>query len=267
MSSLAAAAQSFSPGVGKSPWPGHEYVRGYTVFSMPTSTGDVLVLRVLPENDFAPYTTVWRRSPAGRWSMFVDAADIDTACPRYFGSACREILPASIVVTWPGPSQLHVEVRPAPRPSRGTGAVPPPPAGDRPRMSWTVRLAEPAPLRVLNAMSAVMPRYTWKPDVLVRGREWMARRLLGMGHDMRLRVTTPSGHLATLCPRRIAFVADSHVVLDGSDLGVPQMAYETPTIGTVPLAVRPTFAVGEGFFLPPRLPPPPQADRRARTPR
>lgn len=248
MTSLAAAAQRFVPRTGESPWPGHEYVRGYSVFSLPTSTGDVLVLRVLPENDFAPYTTVWHRSATGAWSMFVDATDPDTACPRYFGSACREILPASIQVSWPGASELHIEVRPAPRPSTGASAVPPPPVGDRPQLSWSVSLAEPPLLRALNIMSAPMPRSSWKPDALVVAREWMARRLLSMGEDLRLRVTTPSGHLATLCPQRIAFVTASEALLDGRDLGEPLRVQKCPTIGPTPLAARPTFAMGEGFF-------------------
>ncbi len=49
--------------------------------------GHVLALRVFPENDFAPYRSIWHRTPDGTWSIYVDGPRVDTACPRYFGAA------------------------------------------------------------------------------------------------------------------------------------------------------------------------------------
>jgi len=43
---------------GDPPWPGHEYVRGSSVFGLPFDSGHVLELRVFPENDFSQYRTV-----------------------------------------------------------------------------------------------------------------------------------------------------------------------------------------------------------------
>jgi hypothetical protein len=35
----------------------------------------VLALRVFPDNDFAPYRTIWHRDPGGRWAIYADARD------------------------------------------------------------------------------------------------------------------------------------------------------------------------------------------------
>ena len=78
---------------GSFPWPNHEYVRGWGVFGLPFDSGHYLALRVFPENDFAPYRTVWHRDPAGSWSIFADAPRLDIACPRYYGPACAVTKP------------------------------------------------------------------------------------------------------------------------------------------------------------------------------
>lgn len=43
---------------GDPPWPGYEYVKGWSVSGLPFDSGHVLALRVFPENDFSPYRTV-----------------------------------------------------------------------------------------------------------------------------------------------------------------------------------------------------------------
>ncbi len=81
--SLAEQLQSLGPAVQSSPWPGHEWVDGFGVMAMPFTSGHVLVLRAFPRNSFAPYKSVWHRTPEGTWTIFVDGAPIETACPRY----------------------------------------------------------------------------------------------------------------------------------------------------------------------------------------
>lgn len=54
-------------------------------------------------------------------------------------------------------------------------------------------MTAPLPLRVLNALSAALPLWTWKPALLLRVREWVAKWLLAMG-DLRFSFVTPSGH-------------------------------------------------------------------------
>lgn len=225
---LAGELQRLPIQIAPSPWPGWEHVRGFGVFALPFSSGHILALRVFPQGDFGPFATLWHRSPAGNWSLYYDAPRADIACPRYFGPAARQVLPAHLTVTWTGPMALRVET-------------------DAPALDWAVSLRVTPLLRAMNAVSARLPLSSWRPPVLVRVRQWMAHRLLGMG-DVTLVGRMPSGHHGILMPAHILFVADSHAVLDGVDLGTPIRLRENPRIGQVVLPARPTFAVGQGFF-------------------
>ena len=69
---LAAELSDLPPSRDRFPWPDHEYVRGWGVFGLPFDSGHYLALRVFPQNDFAPYITVWHRDPQGRWSIFAE---------------------------------------------------------------------------------------------------------------------------------------------------------------------------------------------------
>lgn len=224
---LANELQQIEPRVGASPWPDYEYGRGYGVMAMPTSEGHVLALRVFPENDFAPYVTVWHRAPehdSWNWSIFVDGPRFDTACPRYYGPATRQVQHARIALEWTSPMELRV-------------------AMEDPRLEWTMSLAETPLLKAMNAVCAPLPLWTWKPAGLLRARELMAKQLLGMG-DIRLSGIMPSGHFGVLMPQRIFFIAASRAVLDGRDLGEPARVARNPEIGEFPLPARPTLAVG-----------------------
>ncbi len=60
---LASQLRNLEPRVTASPWKGFEHVHGFGVMALPFSSGHVLALRVFPENDFAPYITIWHRLP------------------------------------------------------------------------------------------------------------------------------------------------------------------------------------------------------------
>ncbi len=62
---LSKELQAIKPLTQKSPLASFEYVRGFGVFGLPFDSGHVLALRVFPENSFAPYMTVWHRTPEG----------------------------------------------------------------------------------------------------------------------------------------------------------------------------------------------------------
>lgn len=209
--------------VGRSPWPDHEYVKGWGVFGLPFDSGHVLALRVFPENDFAPYRTIWHRDPAGSWSIFVDGPRLDTACPRYYGAACDHTEYAHTTLDWTGPTSLRVTM-------------------DSPSLEWTLTASSTWLLSVVNRLSAALPLATWRPRSLVRARELLAHGL-GMG-DLELSGIMPSGHIGTLMPRQMYFVANSHAIFDGSDLGQPVQLPTNPTIGGVPLPARGVLAVG-----------------------
>jgi hypothetical protein len=226
--SLAQELQSLGPAVQSSPWPGHEWVDGFGVMAMPFTSGHVLVLRAFPRNSFAPYKSVWHRTPEGAWTIFVDGAPIESACPRYFGAAAKECRSARIHLTWTGPMDLEVTV-------------------EQLELRWTMSLTEPAYLRALNAASSHLPERAWRSPLVLRGMEWMASSVLGMG-DVQLAGRVPSGHWATLTPRRMYFVRRAHAELAGLDLGSPVKATTPPTIGATRLPSKPAFAVGRAFF-------------------
>jgi len=223
-----AARLSDVPGVrGHHPWPNQEYVKGWGVFGLPFDSGHVLALRVFPENDFAPYRTLWHRDPAGSWSIYVDGPRLDTACPRYYGPACDRTAHARIGLIWTGPATLRVTV-------------------DAPPLDWTLTAGETRVLHLLNAVSAKLPVGSWRPRVLVRAREQLGRAL-GMGR-LQMSGVMPSGHTGTLMPQQMYFVDEARAELDGVDLGRPTRLSENPTIGGVPLPARGVLAIGRAVW-------------------
>jgi hypothetical protein len=228
MTDLAAMLRDLPERRASAPWPDHEHVKGWGVMGLPFDSGHYLALRVFPENDFAPYKTVWHRDPEGRWSIFVDGPRLDTACPRYYGPACTHVGHAAIDLAWTGPTSLRVTV-------------------DAARLDWTLEAAEPRLLRVLNGMSSRLPLWTWRPRPLLRAREVLARRLLDMG-ELRMSGTMPSGHHGTLMPQRMYFIEDATAALAGVDLGHPAHVTPTPNIGGFPLPARGVLAIGQAAW-------------------
>lgn len=222
---LAARARAIEPRRGRSSWNGHEYGRGYGVLCLPFDSGHLLGLRVIPESDFAPYVSIWHRSPAGEWDIYVDGPSLETACPRYWGPATRAVAFATIDVAWTGPADLRVRM-------------------DEPALEWSLSMRAPPLLRALNAIDSALPPWTWRLAPLLRFREWVARRYLGYG-DVRLAFTAASGHDATLLARRNYHVVASTANLEGTSLGAPVRLDENPTIADVPLPAAPSFFVGE----------------------
>jgi hypothetical protein len=227
MLDLASALGDLPEKRGLAPWPDHEYVKGWGVFGLPFDSGHVLALRVFPQSDFGPYRTVWHRDPAGDWSIYVDGPRLDTACPRYYGAACAHTGFSHIELAWTGQASLHVRV-------------------DRPLLDLTLTASDTPTLRLLNAVGAHLPVWTWKPRAFVRTREWMAHRL-GMG-DLEMSGTMPSGHVGTLMPQRMFFVEEATATLEGADLGRPTLAKPNPMIGDVPLPARGVLAIGQAMW-------------------
>jgi hypothetical protein len=227
MPSIAARTQAIVEERGEAPWPGHEYVRGWGVFGLPFDSGHVLALRVFPQNPFAPYRTVWHRDPGGAWSIYADAPRLDIACPRYYGAACDRVAQARIQLAWTAPGSLRVTV-------------------EEPALEWAVSVARSPILGVLNPLSAALPLATWRPRLLVRARERLARAL-GMGR-LELSGTMPSGHDGLLMPQRMYLVDQSEARPDGTELGRPTRLADNPTIGGVPLPARGVLAVGQAVW-------------------
>jgi hypothetical protein len=200
-----------------------EYVNGWGIFSLPFESGDVLALRVFPQNDFSPYRAVWHRDPRGRWAIYVDGARLDTSCPRYFGPACEYTGFAGIDVTWTARNSLRVRMT-------------------DPSLDWTVTAHSTRVLTLVNGVSAKLPLASWRPRTLVRARERIARRL-GMG-DIQLNGVMPSGHTGRLMPERMFFIDEARATLNGADLGRPVRLPGNPTIGEFRLPSRGVLVKG-----------------------
>ncbi|POX55363.1 hypothetical protein C3489_10700 [Streptomyces sp. Ru71] len=194
---------------------------------MPFDSGHVLALRVFPEGSFGPYRTVWHRTPDGRWSIHVDGPRLDTACPRYYGAACERTGFARIQLTWTGPASLRVTM-------------------DSPSLDWTLTARSTPVLAAMNAVSSALPLASWRVRPLVRSRELMARAL-GLGR-VQMTGVMPSGHVGTLMPEQMYYIADARAVLDDTDLGRPVRLKRNPRIGEVPLPARGILAVGQAAW-------------------
>lgn len=225
---LARELQSIKPRVRPSSWTGFEHVHGFGVMALPFSSGHVLALRVFPENDFAPYTTVWHMSPHGRWEMYVDSSSPDTACPRYFGAALSHVQPSRIQLTWTGKSELRIEV-------------------DKPGLEWQISMVSSPLLRVMNSVSPRIPVRLWRSGVFLNLMERVATHLLGMG-DVTLHGMAPNGQQALLMPQRVFFISESRAELEGQSLGHPVRTRKNPLMGSMALPARPAFAIGGAYF-------------------
>lgn len=221
-------ANAIEAGSRTSPWPDHEHARGYGALELPFSSGHILGLRVWPQSDFTPWVSVWHRTPEGEWSIFNDGPSLETTCPRYWHPILQRSALADIDVTWIGANELRVEM-------------------DEPRLEWTMSMRAPLSLRALNAVNASLPLWSWRPGPLLELREWISKRLLGLG-DVRLSFTSASGHEAVIMPQEIYYVDTSEAVLDGHDIGQPVRLETNPTIGDVPTPARPVFVFGQAHM-------------------
>src|ERR1700733_554021 len=208
---------------GHAPGQNQEDVNGWGIFALPFESGDVLALRVFPQNDFTPYRAVWHRDPSGRWAIYVDGARLDTSCPRYFGPACEYTGLAGIDVTWTARNSLRIRMT-------------------DPSLDWTVTAHSTTLLTLVNAVSAKLPPASWRPQALVRARERMAHRL-GMG-DIQLNGVMPSGHPGHLMPEQMFFIDEARATLNGADLGRPVRLPNNPTIGEFRLPSRGVLVKG-----------------------
>ena len=227
MMNLARKLRAIEPGARRAPWPGFEHSRGYAVMALPFSSGHLLGLRVFPETDFAPYHSVWHRTPQGDWSIYNDGPSLQTTCPRWWGPALRHAELARIEVRWTGPADLRIEM-------------------EAPRLEWTMTVTASPLVRAVNAASAALPLWTWRPAPLRRVREWIAKRFFGLG-ELRFSFVTPQKQHAVVMPEQIFFIASSQASLEGRDLGHPVRLARNPTIGDVPLPTRGTLVIGQAF--------------------
>lgn len=224
---LAAELQSIEPQARDSPWDGHEHARGYGVMVLPFSSGHLLGLRVFPDNTFAPYRSVWHRTPDGAWSIYNDGHSLDTTCPRWWKPALEHAGLTDIELSWTGPNDLRVSM-------------------EEPDLEWNMSISASAPVRALNRLNAAQPSWLWRSEWFRSAEAAMARRIFGMG-ELQFSFETPTGMQAAVMPEQVFFISSSEARFKGEDLGHPVRLKENPTIGDVPLPKRPTFFTGAAY--------------------
>jgi hypothetical protein len=225
---LAAAVDRIRPEIRRSPLEGHEHVHGWGVLACPFDSGDVLALRVIPQNDFAPYTSIWHRSPDGSWSIYVDGPRLDVACPRYWGAETEHAQLADVDVEWTGPSTLRVEM-----------ADPP--------LEWTTSMDASLLARAANATCRRLPDAVLRSRPMIRLVEWTADALFDLG-DVTLAMTVPNGQDARVLTKQLFPIVDGSATFDGVDLGSPARAPDTPVFGDARLPARPVFTIGGAYM-------------------
>lgn len=113
-----------------------------------------------------------------------------------------------------------------------------------PALEWTLSMAAPPFLRLLNAVEAALPLWTWRVGALRRFREAVARYYLGYG-AIDLAFTAASGHDVVLLARRNYRIETAAATLEGRSLGEPTTLEENPTIAGVRLPTVPSFVFGQ----------------------
>lgn len=190
---IAAAVQRIEPRARRSPLHGHEHQRGWGVLACPFASGHVLALRVSPQNDFAPFTSIWHRTPDGAWSIYVDGPRLDTACPRYWSAATDHVQMTDISLEWSDPHCLDIEM-------------------SAPPLRWTVSMRSGPLVSAVNAVTARLPEpvLRWRPAI--RCMERLGDRLFELG-DITLTTPVPNGQHATVVTRQLFPIVDGEAHL------------------------------------------------------
>jgi hypothetical protein len=204
---------------------------GYGVMSMPFASGHVLALRRFPASAVGPaFTSVWHRSPAGRWTFYTDVSPLQS-CPRYFSNDLAQMVVAPIELAWHSACDLSVAIR-----------------GDI-DLDWRLRFAPTPATRALNAMGAAMPEPLWRSRWVLAIMGRMAGRVLGAGR-IRLQGLTPNHQWFLVNPRLIWHVVDSQARLHGEDFGLPAPLAEQAHLADFWLPQVGLFAVGQTMLEP-----------------
>jgi hypothetical protein len=206
-----------------------ERVAGYGLMGLPFSSGHVLGLRRWTASSIGEgFTSIWHRDPAGRWTFFESAA-CEIACTRYFGAEVSRSELGPIDLDWKGPRNLRI--------SFGS------------EVDWKIEIGSTPITRIMSAIGSTLPLAAWRSAPVLRAIGLIAGRALGVG-KVKLTGTTSNGQHFDANPLRLWYVADSHAVVEGEDLGVPRPLPEQAHMADFFFPQRGIFAVGRVFVTP-----------------
>ena len=201
---------------------------GYGVMGLPFTSGHVLAMRRFPASSLGPgYTSVWHRTPTGRWTFWQDQPD-EQSCAHYFADSDSTTRRVEVALSWPAQTTLRVEV-----PAVG--------------LEWTATLDTTAVTRALNTVGRVMPDRAWHARPVLRVMGAVAGPTLRAGR-LSMVGTSPSGHDFVANPMQVWVIDRSHATLAGEDLGVPGALHDQARLGDFWIPQRGVFALGRAFF-------------------
>jgi hypothetical protein len=221
---LAQAAEK----VSRLPPGAYERFQGYGVMGATFRSGHLLAMRRFPASSLgAGYSSVWHRSPDGRWTFWSDQPPLQ-ACPRYFGSAINAAIKTEISVTWEGPVNFEVRV-----PSAG--------------LVWSIHLQATYATHLLNSMASLIPDSWWRSPPMLRAIASMAGRLLRAGR-LGLEGKAPNGQHFIANPTRIWVIDHCTASIAGQTLGELGPLPSQARLGDFWIPQRGLFAIGRAFF-------------------
>lgn len=176
-----------------------ERFAGYGIMSLPFAPGHILGFRRLSASSIGPpYTSLWHRDLAGRWTLYVDVEPA-RACPRYFSSAIDRVVSAEIRLDWQTADRVSLSV---------TGH----------HIEWAIRVESSAVTRLANRALALLPRPLGMHPLVLDRLGPIAGWALEAG-PLRMTGRAPEGQRFRMLPRRIWMASASAATVRGRDLG------------------------------------------------
>lgn len=200
-----------------------ERFAGYGIMAQPFRSGHLLAMRRFPHTSIgAGYTSVWHCDPGGRWTMWNDAAPVDS-CPRYFGPALTAVEECPIDVGWPDAWTVTVRIEGV--------------------LEWRTRIVATPATRMMTAIGAHLPDSLWRNRAVLAVMGRVAGPVLRAG-ALRLWGRVPSRQWFTVNIRNVWATADVTARLLGEDLGPTGPTRPQRWLGGFALPNRGLFAVG-----------------------
>jgi hypothetical protein len=226
----AEVAAALERGVPLSQTAGDSYL-GYAALGIHFRSGDVLALRHFPVTTLGRgYTSVWHRTPAGRWTFYTDGEEV--GCARYFAPAIDEIVPAPIRVEWTSPRRAVVTID-----------------GGR-QLTWSLLMRSSLLTRIYNARGPAISPLLIAHPALLKCASAAARVAPGIG-EIPFAGLTPNGARFTAGPTHVWIVQASRACIAGQDTGPSQLLERRFLLGEVVIPRRPLLVAGHLVVLPP----------------
>jgi hypothetical protein len=201
---------------------------GYGVMGLPFSSGHILALRRFPASSIGPaYSSVWHRTPSGRWTFYTDN-EPGRDCTRYFSASVNETIRTEITLDWKGPCRLEVRVPAA-------------------ALIWETEVTETWQTRTMNTLGAMLPQPLWHRRPILSAMAFAVQHLLGTG-PVRLWGRSSNGHHFIANLRRIWVVSHARAAIAGNDLGTPAPTPEPVRLGDFRIPQRGLLAFGQALF-------------------